>query len=275
MGDAQDTAAETLIGRCGLPRREARALLAHVLGVARERLIAHPHTAVSLVDAQRFDALAARRLAGEPYAYLLGHCEFYGRAFTVTPAVLVPRPETELLVDLALQALKHVHAPRILDLGTGSGCIAITLALERPDASVCAVDVCEAALAVARTNAQALGARLDVRPSDWFSAVAGRFELVVANPPYIAAGDSHLADLGCEPLRALTDQGDGLDCLRSIISPAPGFLSSGGRLMVEHGHDQAAAVRELCEEAGLVDIATVDDAAGIGRVCCARRAGGA
>lgn len=268
--DATATPAATVLARCGLPRREARALLAHVLGVQRERLIAHPQTPVAPADQARFAALAARRHAGEPFAYLLGTREFYGRAFSVTPSVLVPRPETELLIDLALQEIAEQHAPRVLDLGTGSGCIAITLALERPDASVSAVDASGDALAVASANALALGARVELRPSDWYSAVADRFELIVANPPYIAAGDPHLAHLTHEPLQALTDHADGLDCLRAIIGAAKDFLAPGGCLMVEHGHDQAAAVRALCEAAGLIEVATVNDTAGIGRVCRAR-----
>jgi release factor glutamine methyltransferase len=184
--------------------------------------------------------------------------------------VLVPRPETELLIDLALEELAERRAPRILDLGTGSGCIAITLALERPDASIEAVDACGDALAVASRNALALGAHVAFRPSDWFSAVTGRFDSIVANPPYIAAGDPHLANLTHEPPRALTDHADGLGCLRAIIGAAPDFLVPGGSLMVEHGHDQATPVRALCEAAGLIEVTTVDDAAGIGRVCRAR-----
>jgi release factor glutamine methyltransferase len=269
-GDATATPATVLLAGSGLPRREARALLAHVLGIRRERLIAHPQTPVARNEAQRFADYATRRRAGEPLAYLLGSCEFYGRSFTVTPSVLVPRPETELLIDLALEELADRRAPRILDLGTGSGCIAITLALERPDASIEAVDACGDALAVASRNAHALGARVQFRPSDWFSAVTGRFDLIVANPPYIAAGDPHLVSLTHEPLRALTDHSDGLDCLRLIIGAAADYLAPGASVMLEHGHDQAAAVRALCEAAGLVEISTVGDAAGIGRVCRAR-----
>ncbi len=264
------TTAAALLADCGLPRREARALLAHVLEVRREQLIAHPQTPIAPADAQRFSALVARRHAGEPCAYLLGSCEFYGRAFTVSASVLVPRPETELLIDLALQRLAGRTAPRVLDLGTGSGCIAITLALERPDAEVSAVDVSRDALDVACANALALGARVDLRPSDWFSAVAGQFDLIVANPPYIAAGDPHLAGLVHEPLRALTDHADGLACLRNIAAAAPSHLVPGGWLMVEHGYDQAPAVRRLFAADGLTDISTAHDAAGIGRVCCGR-----
>jgi release factor glutamine methyltransferase len=256
LRESGDATAATLLARSGLPRREARALLAHVLGIRRERLIAHPQMPVARNDEQRFADYAARRRAGEPLAYLLGSCEFYGRSFTVTPSVLVPRPETELLIDLALEELADRPAPRILDLGTGSGCIAITLALERPDASIEAVDACGDALAVASRNALALGARVAFRPSDWFSAVTGRFDLIVANPPYIAAGDPHLASLTHEPLRALTDHADGLDCLRAIIGAAADYPGSpAASLMLEHGHDQAAQLSAHCaRRAGLVEV---------------------
>nr|MCU0950889.1 peptide chain release factor N(5)-glutamine methyltransferase [Burkholderiaceae bacterium] len=185
----------SLLRASGLPTLEARALLSHVTGLRRESLIAAPERRLAADDAARFDALAARRRAGEPLAYLVGTREFYGRPFAVTPAVLVPRPETELLVDLAGAALdaRAARRPaRVLDLGTGSGCIAISVALANVGAEVIAVDASEAALAVARANAASLGARVSCVVSDWFSALTGRFDLVLANPPYIAAGDPHL-----------------------------------------------------------------------------------
>lgn len=258
--------AAALLAASALPTAEARALLAAALGVRRERLVAHPEQAVDAAPAARFADLAARRRAGEPLAYLLGRREFYGREFAVGPAVLVPRPETELLVDLALDALRSQAAPCVLDLGTGSGCIAITLALERPEAQVFGVDRSPAALAVARANALALGARVRLLASDWFDAVQGRFDAVVANPPYIAAGDPHLPALAHEPPHALVSGGDGLDSLRIIVREAPAHLLPGGRLLVEHGHDQGAAVRTLFIEAGFDDVHTVRDAAGIERV---------
>jgi release factor glutamine methyltransferase len=261
-----------LLANSGLPAGEARALLAQVLSVRRERLIAFPEQTVDSAAAERFTELAARRRSGEPLAYVLGHREFYGHEFIVTPAVLVPRPETELLVDLALQALRGLPSPHVLDLGTGSGCVAITLALARPDAVVVAVDKSADALAVAGRNAAALGACVRFIESDWFSAVTGPFDLIVANPPYVAAGDPHLAALVHEPLHALTDDGDGLSCLRSIAAHAPAYLKPGGHLLVEHGHDQGEGVHQLLAQAGLTRLRTVKDAAGIDRVGYGRRA---
>lgn len=263
--------AAALLASSDLPGAEARALLAAVLGVLRERLVAHPELAVDAPAADRFAALAARRRAGEPLAYLLGRREFYGREFEVGPAVLVPRPETELLVDLALDALRGRAAPRVLDLGTGSGCIAITLALERPDAQVTGVDRATAALAIAQANAVALGARLSLFESDWFGAVQDEFELIVANPPYVAEDDPHLDALAYEPRHALVAGRDGLDSLRIIVREAPAHLAPGGRLLVEHGHDQGAAVRRLLAQAGFDAVRTVRDAAGIERVGSGRR----
>lgn len=259
-----------LLAASGLPGAEARALLAFASGATREALIAFPERVVAAEAAARFEVLAARRRSGEPIAYLLGVQEFYGRPFRVTPAVLIPRPETELLVDLALDALRRVERPRMLELGTGSGCIAITLALERPDARVVATDASVEALAVAHDNAQRLGARVDFAASDWYAAIEGEFDAIVANPPYVAAGDPHLAELRFEPAHALTDRGDGLGCLRTIVAGAPAHLARGGWLLVEHGYDQAAAVRALFERAGLADVRSTRDAAGIERTCAGR-----
>jgi release factor glutamine methyltransferase len=264
--------AEELLRASGLPRAEARALLAHVLGVARERLIAHPQTPVTPGAAATFAALAARRGASEPLAYLLGSKDFYGRVFTVSPAVLIPRPETELLVDIACNALRARPAPRVLDLGTGSGCIAITLALELPGADVWAVDASEAALAVARANARQLGARVGFLHGAWYAPVQGHFDVIVANPPYVARGDRHLSegDLRYEPAHALVGGADGLDDLRIIVADAPAHLSPGALLAVEHGYDQAAAVRALLNAAGFVDVGSERDGAQIERVTFGR-----
>jgi release factor glutamine methyltransferase len=278
-GQADAPTVARLLRDSALPTLDARALLSHVTGLRRESLIAAPARPVSTADAARFSALAARRRDGEPLAYLLGTREFYGRPFRVTPAVLVPRPETELLVDLALDALDAVgdiasqSPPRVLDLGTGSGCIAISVALARPAAQVAAVDASADALAIAQANADALGAQVAFAVSDWFAAVRGQFDLLLANPPYIAADDPHLAALAHEPRTALTDGADGLDCLRVITREAPRYLAAGGTLMVEHGHDQAAAVRALFEASGLQDVRSVRDAAGIERVCVGRWVG--
>lgn len=249
-----------------LPAAEARLLLCHVLGRSTAWIEAHRDEALGDVESERFFAMVSRRAAGEPVAYLLGTREFYGRDFAVTPAVLIPRPETELLVDLA----KAGHAPaRILDLGTGSGCLAITLALEMPDADVTAVDVSRDALAVARDNAERLGARVRFIESDWFAAVQGeRFDLIVSNPPYVADGDPHLSqgDLRFEPMSALACGRDGLDAIRHLIREVPRHLPAGGRFLFEHGYDQADAIAALLADAGFGGIEQHHDLAGIVRV---------
>jgi release factor glutamine methyltransferase len=259
-----------LLAASALPAREARALLAHVLGARREWLIAHPEAEIT--DAQRllFDGLKSRRTRGEPMAYLLGTQEFYGRDFAVNPAVLIPRPETELLVDATLDSVRGVQAPRILDLGTGSGCVAISLALERPDAAVSAVERSPTALAVARGNAAQLGARVTFIESDWYDRIAGRFDAIVANPPYVAVADPHLESLRDEPLDALTAAADGLVHLRTIVAGAPTHLRPNGALLVEHGFDQGEAVRKLFSAAGLHGVRTLRDAAGLERACIGR-----
>lgn len=266
--------AGALIAASGLPALEARALLSHLTGWRRETLVAFPERAVAAELATRFAELAARRRAGEPLAYLLGAKEFYGRDFGVNAAVLVPRPETELLVELALAQMARHAAPRVLDLGTGSGAIALTLALENPAAQVVAVDVSAAALETARANALQLGARVELRLGSWWQPVAAgeRFEVIVSNPPYIAAHDAHMAALGHEPALALTDGGDGLACLRTIAAGAGAHLAPGGWLGVEHGWDQGAAVRGRFESAGFLDVATARDGAGHERVTYCRAA---
>lgn len=264
------TPAATLLAGSDLSRSEARLLLAAALGVPVEALIARPERAVDDTTASRFAVLCARRAKGEPIAYLLGGKEFYGRRFAVSAAVLVPRPETELLVDLALARLQARRAPSVLDLGTGSGCVAITLALECPAVTVLAVDRLAEALAVARSNAQGLGANIEFVLGDWYENVGGRFDLIVANPPYVAAADPHLRELQHEPRHALVAGADGLADLRRIVAGAPVHLNSGGSLAVEHGHDQGAGVRELFARAGFVDIETHRDLAGIERVCTGR-----
>jgi release factor glutamine methyltransferase len=264
-----------LLAASGLPLSEARALLAHLLAVPRERLVAWPDQQVAAADAARFDALAQRRRDGEPLAYLLGEREFFGRPFRVTPAVLVPRPETELLVEAALAALHRLPADQklqVLDLGTGSGCIAISIALGCPQAVVTAVDASADALTVAADNARRLGASVLWRRGDWYAGLQQRFELIVSNPPYIAPGDPHLPALTFEPVSALVgDDFDGLGCLRRIIDGARVHLAEGGWLMVEHGHDQGAGVRAQFAAAGCDEVRTLRDAAGIERVCLGRQ----
>ena len=262
-----------------IPPPEARLLLSHVLQQNAVWLETHRDDTFPSVAASAFDALVARRAAGEPVAYLLGSREFYGRAFTVTPDVLIPRPETELLVDLVKQKVDagSMKCPAwgtasLLDLGTGSGCIAITLALELPQCRLTAVDFSETALQVARSNATRLCAPVTFHRSDWFAALpAQKFDCIVANPPYVAAGDTHLAtgDLRYEPLSALTDHADGLTAISHIIATAPRWLKAGGWLLLEHGHDQSEAVAGLFEHAGFTDIEQTHDLAGILRVSSA------
>jgi len=214
------TIAEALRSAC-LDPVDARVLLQHVLDVGHAYVVAHGGRTLSEAESRRFRALVDRRRAGEPVAYLVGWREFYGRRFRVAPEVLIPRPETELLVDLALGRMPAGQCVNLLDLGTGSGCVALTLALERPSARVIAVDASAAALAVARDNADVLGARnVELRLGDWFEPVAGeRFDLILANPPYVAAEDPHLAqgDLRFEPRGAPDGGADGLACIRRIM----------------------------------------------------------
>lgn len=216
-----------------------------------------------------------RRVAGEPVAYIVGWREFHGHRFRVTPDVLIPRPDTETLVDAALALVPGDASARVLDLGTGSGCVAISIALARPLAQVVATDSSPAALAVARGNAQALEARnLRLLAADWYAGISGRFDLIVSNPPYIAAADPHLAtgDLRFEPADALSPGGDGLDALRAIIAGAPAHLRASGWLLVEHGWDQGEAVGSLLAAAGFAHRSTHHDLGGHHRVSGASRA---
>jgi release factor glutamine methyltransferase len=260
-----------LLSTSTLPALEARALLAHQLGVTRERLLAQPELRVAPAEVQAFTQLVQRCQRGEPLAYLLGEKEFYGRVFKVSAAVLIPRPETELLVDIALAAALNDRA-RVLDLGTGSGCVALTLALERPSWQVTATDVSHDALEVARVNATKLSVdNVGFRHGSWFSVVSGqRFDLIVSNPPYVAAGDSHLQALRFEPPTALVAEGNGLASLQQIIESAPPHLLPGGILALEHGYEQADAVRELFSAGGWRDVRTQVDFAGLDRVTLAR-----
>jgi len=278
--NAQVAIAAALVdARKKLPASEARLLLGHVLQKPSAWLLAHDDAALDAAALHAFNALVMRREAGEPIAYLLGHREFFGRDFVTAPGVLIPRPETELLVDIALKKLgvgdaaakteTARNAPQILDLGTGTGCIAITLALECPQARVTAVDASAAALAIAKENAQQLNATVRFLQSDWYSSVAGEtFDLIVSNPPYIAAADAHLTqgDLRFEPPAALASGVEGLDAIRHIIATAPAHLSPQGQLWLEHGYDQAEAVRDLLIAAGFVAIEQHRDLAGIVRV---------
>ena len=264
--DAVPTVARLLDeARASVPLSEARLLLRHVLGVTHAALEAHPEREVSPRETADFHTLAMRRAAGEPIAYLTGHREFYGLEFHVTPAVLIPREETELLVEIAVEK----PARRILDLGTGSGCLAIAVARELPRAQVTAVDVSAAALDVARENAARHGATVRFVQGDWFAPLGGeRFDLILANPPYVAEADPHLAqgDVRFEPRGALAAGPDGLDDIRRIAAAAAAHLVAGGRLVFEHGYDQAQAVAALLAQAGFVAIEQRRDLAGIPRV---------
>ena len=261
---------KALMAAGGLPGLEIRMLLGHVLQVSRAWLIAHDDEPLAPQAVARYQELAEQRREGRPMAYLLGRREFMGHEFEVTPAVLIPRPDTELLVEAAIAALGGHARPRVLDLGTGSGAIAVSIALACPGAQVLATDASAAALDVAAANARRLGARVEFCCGDWYQALpADRvFDLIVSNPPYIARGDAHLGqgDLRFEPQAALTDGADGLRALAAIVAGAPARLAPGGQLWMEHGWDQAQAVRGLLAAAGFGGVASLRDLAGIERV---------
>jgi len=249
----------------GVDRLDAQMLLLATLGRApgdRAWLLAHDRDPVQ-AEWPMFAALLRRRAAGEPVAYLLGEKEFFGLPLQVDARVLVPRPDTETLVNWALELLPDGRAARVLDLGTGSGAIALAVSSNRPMASVDAVDASEDALHVARANAARLGLPVRFFAGDWFGgAPDGRYELVLSNPPYIAEGDRHLDALRHEPLSALTSGPDGLDDLRAIVAGAPARLCDGGWLLLEHGWDQADAVRGLLSAAGLEEVQSRTDFGG-------------
>lgn len=256
--------------QAGLDRIDAQLLLLHVLGrpdAGRAWLLTHDTDTLTAAQQQVFDGLCARRLAGEPVAYLTGRKEFYGLALHVDARVLDPRPDTETLVDWALEVLGDWPAPRIVDLGTGSGAIALALQHERRDAQVWAVDASADALAVARGNALRLGLGVQFAQGSWLQVLAPEqiFDAIVTNPPYIAANDPHLSSLTHEPLSALASGTDGLDDIRAIIDQAPAHLAPSGWLLIEHGWDQATAVQELLRAAGFAQVQSRNDLAGIAR----------
>ncbi len=263
----------------GIDRLDAQLLLAQVVGQSRAWVIAHGDDVLDGVQYAAWLRLKTRRCAGEPLAYLLGKIEFYGLELAVDRRVLIPRADTETLVDWAVALLRQ-HAsgeppPTVLDLGTGSGAIALALRASCPDAQVTAVDASGEALALAQDNARRLGLEVEFLAGDWWSAVAGRrFDLAVANPPYIAAGDAHLPALRHEPLAALVAGADGQDDLRAIIGGALAQLHPGGWLLLEHGHEQDAAVRALLGAAGFGEVQTRRDLAGRPRVSGGRSPAG-
>jgi release factor glutamine methyltransferase len=275
IAQALSRAAQSLGAASDSPRLDAEVLLCHLMGKDRSHLRAWPEAVLAADLESRFQGLVARRLEGLPIAYLTGSREFWSREFQVSPAVLIPRPETELLVELALARLPGNRPLHIADLGTGSGIIAITLALELPAAEVVGVDISDAALDLARVNAMKLGAnRVKFRNSDWFEGLSGEsFDLIAANPPYIANADPHLkqGDVRFEPRSALSAGPDGLRDIRRIVQDARAHLVPGGWLLMEHGYDQAAEVRALLSAAGYTEAGSFPDLQGHLRVSGGRR----
>jgi len=252
----------------GLARIDAQLLLLHTLArpdAGRAWLLAHDTDAMDETAHGQFMALCQRRLAGEPVAYLTGRKEFYGLPLQVDARVLDPRPDTETLVDWALELIAPLASPRVVDLGTGSGAIALALQSQRADAQVLAVDASADALAVAQANGARLGLPVQFQPANWLTGVEGLFDAIVSNPPYIPSADPHLAALTHEPLQALASGADGLDDIRTIIAQAPAHLQPGGWLLLEHGYDQADAVQALLAAQGFAQVQSRNDLAGIAR----------
>lgn len=265
--------ARDLLRDSPLPRLETQMLLQQVLGVSRAWLVAHDTDPLADDAVATIRALMARREAGEPMAYILGTREFMGHDFQVSPAVLIPRPDTEVLVETALEMLQSLSMvrPRVLDLGTGSGAIAVSIALACPQVCVTATDSSPEALHVAQANARQLGAVVQFFEGNWYQALPAAttpFDLIVSNPPYIRSDDTHLAqgDLRFEPRGALTDDANGLQALVRIIEGAPAWLAPGGSLWLEHGWDQAADVRQLLVQRGFQRVESRRDLAGIERI---------
>ncbi len=252
----------------GLARIDAQLLLLHAVGrpdAGRAWLLAHDSDAMDDTVHTQFIALCQRRLAGEPVAYLTGRKEFYGLPLQVDARVLDPRPDTETLVDWALEVIAPLASPRVMDLGTGSGAIALALQSQRADAQVLAVDASTDALAVAQANAERLGLPVQFQPANWLAGVEGPFDAIVSNPPYIPSADPHLAALTHEPLQALASGADGLEDIRTIVAQAPTHLRPGGWLLLEHGYDQAEAVQALLATQGFTQVQSRNDLAGIAR----------
>ena len=261
---------ESVLRESGLPRSEGLLLLARMLGIERSRLMAHPEMEISPQQCAAARRWFERRRAGEPVAYLIEEREFYGLPLRVTPDVLIPRPETERLVELALDRISPGAALRLLELGTGSGAVAIALASARPALKITATDVSEAALAVAQDNALRHGAAIGFALGSWFEAVgARRFDLIVSNPPYVAACDPHLesGDLRFEPRLSLVGGEDGMNCIGCIADQGRNHLVSGGWILLEHGYDQRDRCVESLHALGYCDVADFSDLAGLSRVC--------
>lgn len=255
-----------------IDRFEAKLLLAHCLGVGRTYLITHDRDELKESDWQTYQNCVQQRADGVPVPYICGKQEFFGRPFKVTPDVLIPRPDTETLIEFVLDNYPKERPYSVLDMGTGSGCIAITLALENPLFKVTATDVSAQALNIASQNAKALNARIDFYLGSWFEAIPRNhtFDIIVSNPPYIHRDDEHLKNLTYEPISALTDGFDGLKCIEHIILNAPAFLNTNGRVVLEHGWDQGAAVRKIFEDQGCWNaIQTLKDLGGNDRITTA------
>jgi release factor glutamine methyltransferase len=252
--------------RAGVDRLDAQLLVSHLLKRPRAWLLAHDDHALSDAQAATLRRQLQARASGEPLAYLVGESEFCGLALRVTCDVLVPRPETELLVEWALERLAKAPADSVVDLGTGSGAIALAVKRRQPRASVSASDASAAALQVAQANGARHGLAVEWLHGDWWAPLHGRrFGLAVSNPPYVAGDDPHLAALAHEPRGALTPEGDGLAALRRIVDAAPEHLLPGGWLLLEHGHDQAVAVRLMLTGRGFTEAQTRHDLAGLPR----------
>jgi release factor glutamine methyltransferase len=254
---------EQALRTAAVDAREARLLLAAASGFSEVSVVAYPERSLTPETEARFRGYVERRSKGEPVAYILGRKEFYGLELAVNPAVLIPRPETELLVELSLER----GFSSVADLGTGCGAIALALKRNRPKARVVAVEASAAALVVAKRNAARFNLEVEFMHGRWLAPLAGeRFELIVANPPYVAEGDPHLADLAFEPASALVSGPDGLSAIKEIVAAAPSHLAPGGWLMLEHGFGQDVTVRALLRQEGLEELTTWPDLAGIPRV---------
>ena len=272
------TCEEALGWACGqldsdTPRLDAELLLARVTGLSRTSFRAWPERALTAEQVTAFQALLERRISGEPIAHILGEQGFWTLTLKVSDATLIPRPDTECLVETILE-LTLPDEPRVLDLGTGTGAIALALASEKPDWQIMASDSSPDAVSLARQNADSLNLPVDVRQSDWFAGLPDRtFDLIVSNPPYIEAGDEHLSrgDVRFEPASALVSGADGLDDIRHLIEASPEWLAEGGWLVLEHGYNQGAAVRELFSGSGWDQIHTGQDYGGNDRYTLACR----
>jgi len=267
LSGASETLGQWLAGNGDLDRIDRELLAARVLNLTRAQVIARPETPLSSSQRKRLEQLAERRRR-EPWAYITGEKEFFGLRLAVGPGVLVPRPETERLVELAIE--RAPQAGRLLDLGTGSGCIAVAVKTHRPDLRITAADVSPAALETAQRNARRHGADLEFRQSDWFRALAGRFDWIACNPPYIADCDAALNDLRAEPRIALAGGAQGLAAINAVIKGGAAHLKAGGTLALEHGRDQAGAVRQRFADCGFASVQMHKDLAGQPRVSLGR-----